>query len=357
MKILIVCGTFDTNGGKSSKIGFKIAAGLNREVELLVNGGTLEDLTTIDFSEFSHIIWMPNIDNSEDKILPEIKKKNPHAVLISSKRVIEKEYTEWDVVGRLLASRSNLGIMITKNSNDRLNFQLLDPLGNSHYNGEAAAELGIALAQRLNFMESLTRVSSKSLDKPNNSAVQSEFIKVVKNTAEEFSNHVNANNPNRMLGNASTRCMSGFPAVKRKSGKIFVTRRNIDKKTIAPDGFIECKLNQNNEVEYYGSVKPSVDTPIQLMLFKQYPKVKYIIHGHVYIVGAPFTKHKIPCGYIEEFNDVKKVITNWFPKEQEANFDINLYGHGCLILADDLGFFSTIEYTNRPLPETDWINE
>lgn len=359
--LLIVCGTFNNEEGKPSKIGLTIAkqlflSNLKKYPNCLINGGNIQQLKSINFSEFSIILWMPNIDNSEDKILPEIKKQNPHAILISSKRVIEKEYTEWDVVGRLLASRANLGIMITKNENSHLNFQILDPLGNSYYNGNDADELGGALANRLNYMLTLTRMSSISLEKPNKSTIQPEFIEVVKNTAEEFSKHVNANNPNRMLGNASTRCMLGFPAVRKKTGSIFVTRRNIDKKTIAPEGFIECQLSKDGKVEYYGNVKPSVDTPIQLMLFDKYPEVKYIIHGHVYVVGAHFTRHKIPCGYIEEFKDVVQTIEKWFPRQQKGNFDINLYGHGCLILAKDIAFFDDIEYCNRELPENDWLN-
>lgn len=350
---LFVCGTFDANGGNTSSIGKTIGDCLN--MVHTINGGTLQDLYDLDFKQYSHIVWMPNIDNSEDKILGEIKKQNPHAVLVSSKRVVEKEYTEWDVVGKLLASRSNLGIMITQDGDDdRYVFNLLDPLGNSYYKGSSAKDLGYAIAYRLEFLNELSRCPSKSIGDRRDGLIDEDFIEVVRNTADEFSKHVNANNPHRMLGNASTRCMSGFPAIKEEDGRIFVTRRNIDKKTISEDGFIETVLDTKNwppTVQYWGDVKPSVDTPVQLMLFNHFPHVKYMIHGHVYIKNAPYTPSKIPCGYLEEFDEVVQTIDRVYLSSITANFSINLLGHGCMVLAGDLSYFNNIAYTNRPLPE------
>lgn len=59
-------------------------------------------------------------------------------------------------------------------------------------------------------------------------------------------------------------------------------------------------------IEYYGDYKPSVDTPSQIMLYQAYPKVNYMLHGHVYIDGFPFTNRCIPCGAIEEAHEIKK---------------------------------------------------
>lgn len=352
--ILFVGGTFDANGGKSSSVVRKIAGALKDnygDESREINGGRLDKLTALDFADYDTIVWMPNVDNSADKMLPEIKKANPHAVLVSSKNVYDKEYTEWDVVGRLLATRSNLGFMITRE--DKLfNFKLLDPLGNMYCDTSDMAEVGRALAERLSYLDTLSRCGSRSIGPARDPLMDEDFMGVVRRTADEFSKHVNANNPNRMLGNASTRCMSGFPAM-RDDGKIFVTRRNIDKKTIAADGFIETRMRNMHKlvapsVEYYGDVKPSVDTPVQLMLFDYFPQIKFMIHGHVYVKRAPFTNTKIPCGYLEEFDEIIEV---WEQYGDVANFAVNLLGHGCIVLASDLSFFDEVEYMSRPLPE------
>lgn len=350
--ILFVCGTFTADGGRPSSIGK--AMGISLVPDDMINGGTIKELYGISFEDYEAIVWMPNMDNSEDKILPHIKKWNPHAILISSKRAVEKEYTAWDVVGRLLATRSNLGIMITRDDNGRYNFSLLDPLGNIHYDGTDPVMLGFGIKTRLDLLGEMARCSSQSMGPAKNKLMDEDFMEVVRKTADEFSRHVNANNPNRMLGNASTRCMSGFPAM-RGDDSIFVTRRNIDKKTISADGFIETRMRNMYKmvlptVEYWGDVKPSVDTPIQLMLFDIFKHIKYMIHGHVYIKGAPFTDRKIPCGYLEECDDVYEAIVNNYEPATD-NFVINLLGHGCLVMAKDLSYFDEIEYINRPLPE------
>lgn len=361
--MLFVGGTFDKNIGRPSGIVRTISSVLTTDYDgdvMVINGGSLDELEDINFANYSPIVWMPNIDNSEDKMLSGIKRENPHAVLVSSKNVYDKEYTEWDVVGRLLASRSNLGFMIRKEEG-QFHIKLLDPLGNMYCDTTDMDEVGKALCARLTYLGQLSRCSSKNVGQAKHHLMDDDFMTVVRRTADEFSGHVNANNPNRMLGNASTRCMSGFPAM-RTGGRIFVTRRNIDKKTIASSGFIETRLAGGDRpgVEYFGDVKPSVDTPVQLMLFDHFPEVRYMIHGHVYVVGAPFTHTKIPCGYLEEFNEIVEVVDeNRITSESSSktgdrapdNFAINLLGHGCIVLASDLSYFDEIDYMSRPLPE------
>lgn len=353
--ILFVGGSFDSNIGKPSTVARILSDSLMAHYDdaaMIINGGSLDELEDLNFANYSPIIWMPNINNSEDKMLLDIKRENPHAVLVSSKNVYDKNYTEWDVVGRLLASRSNLGFMISQ-ENGLFNIKLLDPLGNMYCDTSDMVEVGRALGNRLSYLRELSRCSSENVGQARHQLMDEDFMEVVRRTADVFSKHVNANNPNRMLGNASTRCMSGFPAI-RDDGRIFVTRRNIDKKTIAASGFIETRMRNTHKlakptVEYYGDVKPSVDTPVQLMLFEHFPQVDYMIHGHVYIKDAPFTRTKIPCGYLEEYDE----IVDAFDQNHVSvvNFAINLLGHGCIVLAKDLSYFDDIEYMSRPLPE------
>lgn len=343
-EITIIGGSFDQENGKSSSIVDTI----KKEFELisfkviLINGGNLDIIKNIKITTPT-LLWMPNIDNSEEKILPSIKENHPHLLLISSKRVVEKDYKESDIIGRLLKSRSNLGIMITK-PNERYQFQLLDPLGNQYCNTTELSLLIKSLGDRINFIQSLTRIKSVQVGPKTEHAINNEFISMVQELGAQFSKHVNAVNPNRFLGNASTRCSFGFPAI-RETDAYYVSERNINKESITSENFIKVLKNENL-VEYFGDKKPSVDTPIQIKLFNHFKNVNYIIHGHVYAKNAIFTQEKLPCGSVEEFNQIKELF-----KEDNSNFVINLLGHGCIICANDLNFFKTIEFDSRNCPE------
>ena len=80
---------------------------------------------------------------------------------------------------------------------------------------------------------------------------------------------------------------------------------------------------------YYGSNKPSVDTPVQLELYKQCPQINYFIHGHSYIPGWPETEIYYPCGDLREVNGIVRLI-----KDRTSGI-INLKDHGFLIYASD----------------------
>jgi hypothetical protein len=257
VKILIVGGNFDSLSGSPSKIISKIYAAfeyqiveqhIDYEFVEIINGGTIYDLLNVNFKNYDVLLWAPNISNDEEKIIPNIKSVNPRLTLISTKRVVEKHYKESDVIGRLLKSKSNLGIMITKD--DLYNFKLLDPLGNCYADTTDIEELSSTILQRIVFVKSLNRVGSVQVGEKRDVRVDEGFLEFVRHSASEFTKHVNAVNPNRLLGNASTRCMFGFPAEKRKE-RIFVTQRNIDKELIENNGFVEV-TNREDVVEYYG---------------------------------------------------------------------------------------------------------
>jgi len=347
MKMLLVGGTFDLQGGKSSKI-------ISRMSEVLIcstlNGGSLEQLHKIDFKQWNVLIWMPNVDNRYEKILPNIKNPvtgNHKLLLISSKNAMERDYMYSDFVGRMLQTKSNLGIYIEEV--DRLDktkkFSLFDPLGNVYIQTTKIEDLCSILTMRINFLQSLTRIGSKSIGLGDDFEVEKEFIEVIHRSSDQFSKFVNANNPNRLLGNASTRCASGFPAIRDKD-RILVTKRNVDKRELSNKDFVEAK-SAINTIFYYGVNKPSVDTAIQLKLFTFYRNINYMIHGHVYIKDAPITHFKIPCGYLEEFNEVVK----YFPDRNLTDLFINLRGHGCLVASDEIEKLRNVKFIGRSFPE------
>lgn len=350
-KNLIVGGTFLEESGKPSKIVAALASHMGWSVQ---NGGRISDLReTLEkiVPTLDALIWMPNICNDVEKLLPDIKKINPKLFLVQSKRVLEKDYTEADVIGRLLASHANMGIMLTQPAEKRYHFKLLDPLGNLWADTDDIDELGDALQTRIFCLSRLERVPSIRVGSNNfDLGLEPEFLRIIRSYGEQFSKFVNAVNPNRLLGNASTRCSKGFPSVRPPHSQyILVTRRNVDKATLSEQDFVPVSYPGacTRDVQYLGDNKPSVDTPIQMRLFDYYPNVNYMIHGHVYIKDAPTTRSKIPCGYVEEFTE----IANLFPFREASNFAVNLKGHGCLILARDLAFFGQQILRARPFPE------
>lgn len=346
MKKLIVGGTFDENGGKPSYFVSQLADSLGDGWEC-INGGHIDIIRQFSPIGCNVLLWMPNVSNDEAKIIDNLKVVNPRMILIQSKRVIEKEYLPADVVGRLLKSHSLLGIMITK-PEDVYWFEVFDPLGNVWASTDDIKQVGSAINDRLDYLLSLSRVGSIKSQIDAEYVVPEEFVDLVRDYGTEFAKFIKAFNPNRLLGNASTRCAKGFPAV-RMNDHILVTRRNVDKETLSPDDFVLVESHMQKTVHYKGDKKPSVDTPIQVKLFEYYPNVKYMIHGHAYVNGGTFTSNKVPCGYIEEFDEVKGL----FPDPNQTNFVVNLKGHGCLILSDSLEYLreQMPKLYCRPLPE------
>ena len=351
MKPYVVGGTFDANGGKPSKIVQSLAEALGWPV---MNGGTVDQLRDFNFKGVDTLLWMPNIDNAEEKILPDIKKLNPKLLLISSKRVVEKHYTDFDVVSRLLKSHSNLGIMIRPRVDGRLTFKILDPLGNQFTETDHIGVLANALNGRVREIRAMTRIGSeqvKNTDGPD-VRVPDRFVEIVKKLGDVFSTYVNAVNPERFLGNAAarptdriTRCCHGFPSA-REGDVLLISRRNVNKPTMTAADFVRV-LPDERKVRYYGDVKPSVDSPIQIRLFNHYANVNYMVHGHVYVDGAPMTESKVPCGHVEEFDEIRKIA----PDAAASNFSVNLKGHGCLVFAKDMDYLERVKFAPRPFPE------
>jgi hypothetical protein len=349
MRVLLVGGTFDHNGGKASKIIAELSEHLALNVKVTINGGSLDFLhQVLDVHLYGTdvLLWFPNIDNVEDKILPELKKRNPKLLLVQSKRAVERDYTPSDMIGRMLQSHSNLGVLMDMPA-DRLRFRVLDPLGNLWGETEDVRELANTLSNRISVIMEMKRVGSTMLGQRRPFHIDPKFIEIVRNYGTEFTKFVNAVNPNRLLGNASTRCAKGFPGI-RTENRIFVTRRNVDKQTLSEDDFVEINTAAYERVGYYGDNKPSVDTPVQMRLFGYYANVNYMLHGHVYVEGGSLTGGKTPCGYLDEFDEIVKL----FPDPESTNFVVNLRGHGCLIMARDLDFFANQTLKGRPFPET-----
>lgn len=334
-KTLFVGGNWDLNGGRKSKIVDEFAKYL-KDVTIF-NGGNYNDLNKILDSciNYDIVIWWANVSNELPKIR-NVKDINYKTMLVSSKRNIDNKYSFHDLIKRALSLKSNLVIEFSK-INNLYCMKLFDPLGNVWYEGTDIKECSQALINRLNVLKNITRESTISKEENtdfldqfikdlNNEKNNSEnnlifekkklFLNTVKEYASKFAKATyETKDIERFLGNASFRCPKGFPSF--RNGKyIFVSKRNVNKEFISINEFVPVYL-ENGKIYYYGNNKPSVDTPIQVRLYELLPNINYMIHSHCYIDGAPFTSYALPCGAIEEVEEIIELV------KREYNNDFN----------------------------------
>jgi hypothetical protein len=350
MKILIIGGDWDDNGGKPSGYVKKFSTEIDKLCPGYIsvyNGGMFKHLESMALDNYNVIFWFANVPNDKEKIIRQIKEINPKCILVSSKNNIDKKYSYMDLIARALQTKSNL-LVSFGNHNGTIHATVLDPLCNCYATQENDIQTLVEiLMDRISELKSFTRIGSKQVGgaiiAPDPEGGQ--FFEIINRCAGDFHELIHGANTSRFLGNASFRCENGFPSM-RVDDKIFVSRRNIDKRDLTENGFVACNLN-SDIVEYYGENKPSVDSPIQLALYRYYKNIKYMIHSHVYVKGAPFTSHKISCGAMEE---VKEIISVW-PQRDLYKFCINLKGHGSLIAGIDLSPHFDAQFIARPVPE------
>lgn len=180
-------------------------------------------------------------------------------------------------------------------------------------------------------------------------SVSQEYLEVIKRYAEDFHRLIMPEPTTRFLGNSSFRCTKGgFPSF-RKDDIIYVSKRNIDKESIDGAGFVPVYAHreEGEKVAYLGKNKPSVDTPVQLALYEMFPCINFMIHSHTYVKDGIFTEFPLPCGAYEEVSEIDKVT----PNKWENFYAINLVGHGCIVMSDDVEKLKNVEFYARPIPD------
>lgn len=355
--ILFVGGRFDKDGGRPSGFISRLRAACWPEVEIeLHNGGTLSDLEILigKCHAYRAVWWMPDIDNTEPKLVGTLKDACPKSVLVISKNNRSDKYEYHELFSRMLKARANMMLEI-RGDKPPFTASVLDPLGNAYIVGESNIRLiADALLGRTMELLSFRRMGSVSIgpaqDIPDTPEVQ-RFIQIMRGYAETFHDLVHGANPSRFLGNASFRCTKGgFPAFRVDNEVFYVSRRNLDKRELATDGFVAARLAPTKSVEYFGDAKPSVDAPIQREIFRLYPSVRFMLHAHVYVEGAPFTTSCVPCGAMDEVSEIIGILGGQdIPTDREI--PINLLGHGCLILSHDPEHLAGQKFIARPVPE------
>jgi len=380
MKYLIVGGTFDEQGGKQSGIIDKIYKNINIQndgLKTLYNGGYVADIEEILLKSklYDVVFWMPNIPNNYEKIR-NVKEVAPYTLLVSSKRNDGDKYSFQELINRALGMKANLTIEFKKVEDNLFHLMLFDPLGTLWYEGYDLEECMEKTINRIQFLKSITRQSTikddsdlfmkwyleqikeknyKVMDQDEKINFSEDFMKLVKEYAKVFHEiMLPEKGVNRFLGNASLRlqnfrCLKGFPSY--RSGKyILVSQRNINKEYISIENFVPTYL-KDEKIYYCGDKKPSVDTPIQLRLYEKLPKINFMIHAHCYIKNAPFTEISVPCGAIEEVEEIMKVINKTDPNREKNVYYINLIGHGSIAMSNNVQGLRNILYISRDLPE------
>ena len=320
IEIQIVGGNIGTNP-KVSSIVNKLSDIL--DADIVKNGGWIEDLPTELSSDL--ILWMPNIVNEEPKHYPH---KKVGSVLICSK-VMRKDYRKIDAISRIFKLHGNAVIAIYKDTTPFI-FELIDALGNVWYKGSDLSELSKAILKFYDFTKEAVRVQTKREDIDIH--LNNEIINVLDGliqTNVKLQKHIETSCGNRFFGNISTRCQKLFPSFKINSNYMFVSPRNSNKESLTSDDMVLYSSNNT----YSGNNKPSVDSPTQIKLYKLYPNINFMIHGHAVIsgIGEVNTNNYRLCGDTREVDEILEVVNT-----DEKSFVVNLKNHGFLIGANSL---------------------
>ena len=352
--ILLVGGTWDFQGGKKSRVVEKFA----REFSYVTvyNGGYYFDLHRIIETSiyFDVVLWWANVPNDMPKVR-NVKEINYKALLVTSKRN-NGEYTFEELLQRSLEAKANLTIEFSEKGKV-FNMRLFDPLGNLWYDGASIISCAEKMQKRLEFLSTMTREPTISSDikledlNLSDDTFNEDFLGIVRNYANVFAEAIfQTKDVKRFLGNASFRCPKGFPSF-RQGDLIFVSRRNVNKEFISAQDFVPVYM-KDRKIYYIGENKPSVDTPIQVRLYKMFPNINFMIHSHCYIKNAMFTDRIVPCGAIEEVDEIERAVKKFYNGNFErVAYVLNLRGHGSIMMSKDPELLKDINIVGRQLPE------
>lgn len=322
MESVIIGGDFGQQAKESSVIN-KLAEALGSEK---LNGGSISDIefATTSLNNFDLVIWAPNINNDIEKLYP---KKSNGSILICSK-VLRENRDFGDAVARIFKMNANAVIAIDSTSKPFM-FNLIDALGNIWCKTSDITELSNKIIDLYKWTKASTRIGSNNVvfsDTELCNLELTELCDIVRGVADKVENERGG----RYFGNVSTRCAKMFPSYRIAEDIILMSGRNSAKDRLTNEDFVFTKL-LNSNVLYHGDRKPSVDTPIQLNMYKDYKNINFIIHGHAYIDGATTTEHYFPCGDLRELSAVKEKVS-----VDTNEIVLNLKNHGFVIGANSI---------------------
>lgn len=328
--LFFVGGSFDAGGGAGfGGLARGIADALGATEA--VCGGSLEDLEHARRAvpQMDVTLWMPSVPNEEEKAYPV---KRPGAILICAK-VMRPGYTRFDSVSRVFRMGANAVIEVHRYEPRGYRFALVDALGNEWVHTEDLHEFAVGLDRFLAWARGVIRVQSLQDPIVGEPPAPPSDLPVLVDIVRAVADRVENERGGRYFGNASTRCMAMFPS-ERADERVFVSARNVDKHRLAPEDFVCVHLRDSQDVVYYcGHRKPSVDTPVQLELYRRFHWLRYMIHGHAFVEDAVTTPGYYPCGDLRGVEGANALLLLHDHAERHSGA-INLKGHGFLLFAD-----------------------
>ena len=344
-RILIVGGTWDLENGKESGLIKKIYLELLKYTESITyfNGGNFYNLEKIlnSVKEYDTVMWFANVDNTLPKIR-DVKKINPYTLLIGSKRNDDSKYQFVDLLNRSIMEKHNLSIEFSKQEG-LYKMLLFDPLGSKWYEGNNVKDLVNNLYRRLEFLLKVRRKHTYQIEGIKEISENEEFFSFVRESAEIFHKTIDhSEGVTRFMGNASFRGKDGF---------IYVSKRDVDKSKIDKNSFVACILD-NDTLYYLGDTKPSKDTISQANLYNLFPNIHYMIHSHCYAIDGKYTEMPVPCGSLDEIDEIIKVIEKDYNGDYSLpSYKINYLGHGCILLGNSINDLKATLFIPRTFPE------
>lgn len=320
MNVLIVGGGKNKVSGVAAKL-YSIFKEME-EVEQVTCINAYSGDNPADLSGQDLVLWWPDIDNAKEKAYPV---KDQGAVLICSK-VMREETTRVDAVTRIFNMRGNAVTAITQRDN-MFEFELIDALNNTWRKTADLNKFAQMVMELYKWTKESVRVSLKKNDVPEETLAKLDYSELDQflSLNRVLANKVAEGCGNRFFGNYSTRCTKLFPSTRKGKDFFFFSPRNVDKKYVTT-----ADLVLTDDKYYYGERKPSVDTPVQLELYKALPGVNWMIHGHAYIKGASMTDFYCPCGDLREVDEVIQVI------DKTGSTRINLLNHGFIVMGHSI---------------------
>ena len=290
---------------------------------------------------FKIIFWFAETDDTE--LVKRVKDKR-RCILVSSYQYTKGSTSLGDLVQSAFKSRSNLIVESVSNGRASLpKARILDPLLNVFMDyDQSLSKIGGILRKRTTELLEYNKMPAERTGQRLEAPDEKRFFTLLREYGGRFydATYSFPEAPYRFLGNASFRTDG-----KDNERYIYFSQRNIDKRTINQDGFVA--VEKEFPVRFHGKNKPSVDTPIQLLLYQHYPVVRYMLHQHVYVKDAKYTERIIPCAALEEAEEVIRL----FPERENVNFAVNLKGHGSLLLVDHPDKIREFSYVVRNIPE------
>jgi len=126
LRLLLVGGTFNHEGGRSSGYVAKLASALAEQLPSgqvsVVNGGMYDELAAhLDKVDgVTHLAWFADVPNELPKLLPALKQRYPALVLVASKNNRKGLYDRAALYGRMQAARSELLVEFANGADGKL---------------------------------------------------------------------------------------------------------------------------------------------------------------------------------------------------------------------------------------------